>query len=151
MPVDLSPNFSLQELSHSDVALRRGLDNTPNAGEVANLQRLAEDLLEPVRALLGVPLHINSGFRCPSLNQALGGAIGSAHMDGRAADLVPDGMSVQDAFNRLKGSGLPWDQLIFECDSWLHLSIAKAGVDPRQQVLMASGGPGAWKYVQVVG
>ena len=77
MPVDLSPNFSLQELSHSDVALRRGLDNTPNAGEVANLQRLAEDLLEPVRALLGVPLHINSGFRCPSLNQALGGAIGS--------------------------------------------------------------------------
>lgn len=149
--MDLSPNFSLQELSHSDVALRRGLDNTPNAGEVANLQRLAEDLLEPVRALLGVPLHINSGFRCPSLNQALGGAIGSAHMDGRAADLVPEGMSVQDAFYAIKRTDLPFDQLIMECGAWLHLAVPRVGVDPRQQVMTASGGPGAWKYVLVVG
>lgn len=151
MPVDLSPNFSLQELSHSDVALRRGLDNTPNAGEVANLQRLAEDLLEPVRALLGVPLHINSGYRTPGLNQALGGAIGSAHMDGRAADLVPEGVSVQDAFYAIKRTDLPFDQLILECGAWLHLAVPRVGVDPRQQVMTASGGPGAWKYVLVVG
>ena len=149
--MQLSPNFSLEEMSHSDVALRRGLSNVPNAGEVANLQRLAEQLLEPVRALLNAPLHVNSGFRAPALNQAVGGAIGSAHMDGRAADVVPVGMSVEDAFLRLKCSDLPYDQLILECGSWLHLAVPKTGVDPRQQVMAAKGGPGAWKYAQVIG
>ena len=151
MPVQLTDHFSLEELSHSDVAIRRGLDNVPNAGEVANLMRLAETLLEPVRELLGVGLTVNSGFRCPGLNQAVGGAIGSAHMDGRAADVVPVGMTVADAFYRIKRSGLPYDQLIFECGSWLHLAVAKVGADPRQQVLAATGGPGAWKYAQVIG
>ena len=151
MPVQLTDHFSLEELSHSDVAIRRGLDNVPNAGEVANLRRLAETLLEPVRELLGVGLKVNSGFRCPGLNQAVGGAVGSAHMDGRAADVVPVGMTVADAFYRIKRSGLPYDQLILECGSWLHLAVAKVGADPRQQVLTATGGPGAWKYAQVIG
>ena len=148
--MDLSPSFTLDKLTHSDVGLRRGIDNSPNAGEVANLVRLCESLLEPAQALLGVPLVINSGFRCPALNQAIGGATNSAHMDGRAADFIlPCGMSLSDAFKTLRKSSLPYDQIIFECGAWLHLAVAKAGSDPRRQALTASGGPGHWAYMRV--
>lgn len=150
MPVELSQNFSLEQMSRSDTALRRGIDNSPNAGEVANLVRLCESLLEPAQALLGVPLVINSGFRCPALNQAIGGATNSAHMDGRAADFVlPRGMSLKDAFEALRKSSLPYDQVIFECNAWIHLAVAGAGSDPRRQALTASGGPGHWSYMRV--
>lgn len=117
------------------MALRRGLDNTPNAGEIRNLQALAETMLEPIRAMLGVPLHINSGYRSPSVNAAVGGKGNSAHLDGRAADFVPIGMYLRDAFEKIKASDLPFDQLILEYGSWIHVAIARQGVDPRRQVL----------------
>lgn len=144
--MELSQHFSLEELSHSDVALRRGLDNSPNAGEVANLVLLCETLLEPVRWMLGTPLHINSGYRSPSVNQAVGGSKASAHMDGRAADFVPEGMNLELAFDQIRLSGLPYDQVILECGAWIHLAIARSGENPRRQALKASGGPGNWDY-----
>lgn len=139
----LSPHFTIEELTHSDVALRKGLDNTPNAGECDNLARLCDTLLEPARALVG-PLRVNSGYRCPAVNQAVGGATGSAHMDGRAADVVP--ANIHDAFDLLRSSTLPFDQLIFECGSWLHMAIAREGEEPRREVLTATGTPGKWAY-----
>jgi hypothetical protein len=148
--VDFTPHFSLEELSRSDVALRRGWDNTPNAGEQANLRRLCETLLEPVRVMLGVTVQVSSGFRSPMLNQAIGGAAGSAHMDGRAADFVPQGISLQEAFDEIRLSSLPYDQVIIECGAWIHLACAREGENPRRMALKASGHAGAWVYTRVV-
>ena len=147
--MQLSPHFTLEGLSRSDVATRRGMDNTPNAGEADNLQRLCDELLEPAQEVLGVSLTINSGFRSPALNAIVGGSTRSAHMDGRAADLVPEGVDLTVAFNVLRKSTLPYDQIIIECNAWLHLAIARTGVTPRREALKASGGPGAWQYVRV--
>ena len=147
--MDLTPNFSFAELSHSDVALRRGYDNAPNECEAANLKRLAETLLEPARAILGVPMHVNSGFRCPAVNAAVGGAQNSAHMDGRACDFVPVGMDLVAAFTALAHSALPYDQIIIECNAWIHVAVAKVGADPRRMAMVAGGGPGKWFYRRV--
>ncbi len=148
---NLTPHFTLEELTRSDVALRKGIPNAPNAAQIANLERLAETLLEPLRWALGVPLKVNSGYRCPDLNAAVGGATNSAHMDGRAADLVPVDMPLLEAFKEIVRSGLPFDQLIIECGAWLHVAVAREGEQPRQEALTASGGPGHWKYERWVG
>lgn len=136
MAVQLTEHFSLVELSRSEAALRRGIENVPNAGEIDNLRRLCESILEPIRALLNVPMHVNSGFRCPAVNLAVGGKGNSAHLDGRACDFVPVGMSLDHAMGLIRASGLPFDQLILEYGAWIHISIARAGVDPRGQVLV---------------
>jgi zinc D-Ala-D-Ala carboxypeptidase len=70
--VNLTTHFTLEELTHSDVALQRGIDNTPSPEIVANLQTLAEGL-EKLRSLLGTPILINSGYRCLDLNRLIGG------------------------------------------------------------------------------
>ena len=148
--MELTQSFTLDKMSHSDVALRRGIENVPNAGEVANLVRLCESLLEPAQTLLGVPIIVNSGYRSPALNQAIGGATSSAHMDGRACDFkLPKGMDLQEAFDQLRRSNLPYDQIIFECGAWIHMAISKSGVDPRRQALTATGTPGHWSYARV--
>lgn len=148
--MNLSQHFSLEELVRSEAAVRRGLDNTPNAGERMNLVRLCDAVLEPSRELLGVPFHINSGFRTPAVNAAVGStATNSAHMDGRAADFYPVGMDIKVAFGKLAVSGIPFDQLILECGSWVHIAVARVGMEPRLEVLKASGVPGAWIYEKV--
>lgn len=147
--MQISSHFSLDELTHSDVAARKGLDNAPNAGEISNLVRLAEHLLEPIRDLLNVPLRVNSGFRSPIVNSLVGGATGSAHMDGRACDFVPVGMDLSQAFDAIRRSNLPYDQLILECNAWIHVAVARVGADPRRQALLATGTPGRWSYQRV--
>ena len=144
----LSPNFALDEMLRSQTALRLGLANTPSDAQVDNLKRLCMTLLEPVRSLLGCPLHVDSGYRSPIVNAAVGGSVDSAHMDGRAADVIPIGVSLQDAFDAIqRNTALPWDQLIGECGpAWLHLAVAKDGSVPRRQVLTCSGIPGHWTY-----
>jgi zinc D-Ala-D-Ala carboxypeptidase len=147
MTTQLSPHFTLEELTYSQVAARRGLDNAPHTSDLANLARLCETLLEPARLILGVPVHVDSGFRSPAVNGAVGGAPGSAHLVGRAADLLPIGMSVHEAFDALRSDALPFDQLIFECQAWIHIAIAADGQEPRRQVLIASGYAGHWTYL----
>lgn len=143
----LSEHFTLEELTRTST----GLPNEPEAHQGEYLVILCETLLEPARALLGVPLDINSGFRTPAVNKAVGGAgtkpgqKPSAHMDGRAADVVPIGMDIDLAFDRLRHSDLPFDQLITEVkvrqdgtiSRWLHMAIAPLGTAPRRQVLAA--------------
>lgn len=143
---NLSTHFTLEELTFSQVALRTGLDNTPTPANIENLTRLCEQLLEPARTILGVPLHIDSGFRSDLVNSAIGGAMDSAHLDGRAADVIPIGMPVLDAFHALRADSLPFDQIIFECATWIHLAIAPPGAIPRREALLASGHAGAWHY-----
>jgi len=142
-------HFPLEELTFSQVALRKGLPNVPNMEQIANLTRLRDTLLEPGRLLIPVPWHVDSGFRSPEVNAAVGGAQNSAHMEGRAADVIPKGVMLREAFDLLRHSALPYDQIIFECEAWIHLAIAREGQEPRRQALLAQGKPGDWHYYPV--
>lgn len=119
--VKLSPHFSLKELLVSSTATRLGLANVPTPEHVAELRRLAVDVLEPVRAMLGhTPLRITSGYRSPEVNRALAGAgydpsSTSDHLLGRAADFEPIGRDARAAYEviRARIGELPIDQLIY--------------------------------------
>ena len=139
--MDLSPHFTLAELTRTDT----GLPNVPNAEERANLARLAAELLEPLRAMAGCPLRINSGYRSAAVNAKVGGVPASAHRDGRAADLRPVEGTCGELFERARRSGLPFDQLILE-PTWLHIAIARDGQEPRRQVLVAHREGGRMRY-----
>ena len=146
MTAQLSPHFSLEELTFSQAALRKGIDNTPSAPDVDNLRRLCTTVLEPLRDLLAVPLHVDSGYRSAILNTLVGGAVTSAHMEGRAADIVPIGMSIHDAFAKIHAANLPTDQTITECNAWIHVAIADEGQPTRRLFMTATGTPGHWVY-----
>ena len=143
----LSPNFTLEELSFSEIAARRGYDNTPNSVQVANLTRLCVTLLEPARKILGVPIRVNRGFRSPQVNLIVGStAKHSAHLDGRAADIVPVGIELRRAFDALRTNLTGWDTIILECNAWIHLAVPNALDKPRGEAMLASGTPGNWTY-----
>ena len=108
--MELTPHFSLEELTRTDT----GLPNVPNAEERANLARLAAELLEPLRAMAGCPLLVNSGYRSAAVNARVGGVPTSAHRDGRAADLRRAEGTCGELFERARRSGLPFDQIILE-------------------------------------
>jgi zinc D-Ala-D-Ala carboxypeptidase len=102
----------------------------------AESRRFAVLVFELVRAEVGVPLHINSGYRCPTLNNRVGGVPTSRHQFGLAADVVPVGLSLDLAMRRIS-SGLragrlrQLDKAIIECGSWIHIQGSHAGVPPR--------------------
>ena len=124
----MTPHFSLAELTHTD---HRSLNNTPNAGELANLQRLAE-FLEVVKTTLGgKPVMINSAFRSKAVNDAVGSKDTSQHRLGLAADFRVPGMSPDAVVRALLA--LPYDQIIREYDAWTHISISDK---PRRQALI---------------
>jgi len=150
--MNLSEHFTLEELVFSEVALRKGLDNVPSMTQTVCLGNLCHSLLEPARALLGVPLRIHSGYRSPAVNEAVGGAVTSAHIDGRAADFVPIDLPLLNAFHALRTSPLPYDQIIQECgpSGWIHMAVALPGNSPRREALTATGRPGAWRYERVL-
>lgn len=123
----MTPNFSIHELTKSQTAKRLGIDNTPNATDMENLQRLAINVLQPAREVLGMPLQITSGYRSPELNKAVGGAINSSHMRGEAADMVCANNA--KLFHFIKNN-LMFDQLIWEKGNnqqpaWVHVSFSK--------------------------
>ena len=114
------------DLTASEIALRRGLDNTPNEEQKANLA-LLEASLERIQAIIG-PLHINSAFRSPKVNFAVGGSASSAHLEGYAADFTcPSFGTPLEICKRLEIANIPFDQLIQE-GTWVHWSI-----DPRSR------------------
>lgn len=139
--MNLSPHFTLDELTHSDIASRRGLDNTPNAQETANLKRLA-NFLEAVRTIIGKPIFINSGFRSKAVNDAVGSKDSSQHRQGCAADIRVSGMTPREVCQKLIASGLAYDQLIEEFSTpqgggWTHISVPTYEIDkPRRQALI---------------
>lgn len=141
----LTPNFTLEEMTHSELAVRRGIENKPPADVLPRLIRTAQ-LLEQVRAMLGVPLIINSGYRCPEVNRAVGGSAVSAHCEGRAADFIaPTYGTPEDVARRIARSNLSFDQLIFE-GTWVHIAIPREGETPRLNLLTAhfNGGPATY-------
>ena len=126
----MTPHFSLAELTHTD---HRSLDNTPNAAELANLQRLAE-FLETVKTTLGgKPIMINSAFRSKAVNDAVGSKDTSHHRLGLAADFRVPGMIPDAVVRTIIAANLPFDQIIREFDAWTHISISDK---PRRQALI---------------
>jgi hypothetical protein len=143
----LTDHFSLAELTQSETAARRQIDNTPSPAVVENLTRTAQTL-EQVRTLLGArPILVSSGYRSPAVNTAVGGAANSAHMTGLAADFICLGFgSPLEICRKIAASNIPFDQLIQE-GTWVHIGLAPAAQKPRQQVLTANFGPGTTTYV----
>ena len=126
----MTPHFTLAELTHTD---HRKLDNTPNATELANLQRLAE-FLETVKTTLGgKPVMINSAFRSKAVNDAVGSRDTSQHRQGLACDFKVPGMAPDAVVRTIIAAKLPFDQIIREFDAWTHISIADK---PRHQALI---------------
>ena len=135
--MNLTPNFTLDELTASESAERNGWDNSPNDAELENLKRLA-DFLEQVKFVLGgKPVMINSAFRSKKVNDSVGSKDTSQHRIGCAADIRVPGMTPDQVVKAIIASGIGYDQVIREFDRWTHISISN-GVDisPRKQALI---------------
>jgi zinc D-Ala-D-Ala carboxypeptidase len=138
MATQLSPNFTLEELIHSDYALRHNIVNSTNDPSIlAALAALSTNVLEPIRAQFG-PFFPTSGYRCPPLNSAIGGAANSQHMKGQAADIVIPTVTRYDLALWLQ-QNLDFDQLILELytpgqrnSGWVHCSFVEGGSNRKQ-------------------
>ena len=135
--MQLSPNFTLEELTRSDAAARNGWDNTPNDQETENLKRLAALLQDVKTAVGGKPVMINSGFRSKQVNDAVGSKDTSQHRLGCAADIRVPGMKPREVVEACIAANVPFDQIILEFDSWTHISVPNtADTNPRGQKLI---------------
>lgn len=142
--MQLTDHFTLEELTFSQTATRKGIDNEPSEEVKRNLKTLAEGL-ERVRAILLYPLHVSSGYRSFHLNKAIGGSITSAHMDGYAADFTSPAFGNPEAIVRtLYRHGIKCDQCIME-GTWVHISFAPA---MRNQFLTATFKNGVASYYE---
>ena len=133
----LTDNFTLNELVYSVTAEANKIDNRPNVKVIANLQKLCENVLQPLRDYLGCPVIVTSGFRCAELNKKIGGKPNSHHLMGYAADFVVPQRNLKDVFKWMK-SNLPYDQLLFEYNSsgdrWIHVSYVKDSLNRRMAI-----------------
>lgn len=129
--------FSMNELTASSTAVRKGIDNTPDASVKANLTALVANVLDPLREAYGKPIFVSSGYRCAKLNRAVGGVARSQHLSGMAADIQSVGKSKAEhkkLFELVQRLNLPYDQLIDEYDyKWVHVSYNAKG--NRRQIL----------------
>ncbi len=138
--MNLSRNFSLQELIKSDTAIRKGIDNNPNADQVEKLKRLCENILQPVRDHFG-RVKITSGYRSPELCVAIGSSVNSQHAKAEAADFEVIGVDNAEVADWVYTNCRP-DQLILEFytpgepnSGWIHASWVE--FNPRAQYLRA--------------
>ena len=132
-----SPNFSMDELTHSDTAARHGIDNTPNDNQKENLYKLAMEM-EDVRELLNnKPIYVSSGYRSLALNELLGSKKTSSHIKGLAVDFTCRQFGTpNEIVFALINSDIPYDQAIVEFDKWTHLSFCEDEETPRRQALI---------------
>lgn len=137
----LSSHFSLEELTRSDYAKRKGIDNTPDAEVQSNLEVLANGL-ERVRDVLGHPILVSSGFRSLKVNTGIGSKPTSAHVKGLAADFTCPGYGTPHEIMialMLARDDIKFDQCILEFDDWVHVSFPEVDSRPRMQVLSFDG------------
>ncbi|WP_069943377.1 D-Ala-D-Ala carboxypeptidase family metallohydrolase [Pseudomonas putida] len=120
----ITPHFTFDEMTVSQLAARDGFDNTPPPEARANLLLLC-CALEQVRALFDAPIIVSSGYRSEKVNRLIGGAVSSQHVQGLAADFTVVEVSPRETVRRISESGVPFDQLILEFDKWVHLSVAR--------------------------
>ena len=142
--MQLSKHFKLEEFTKSMTATRKGIDNTPGAGEIKNLENLCYEILEPLRAKFDKPITITSGYRSPQLSEAIGSKSTSQHCKGMASDIEIFGIpNIQTAY--WIQANCDFDQLILEfynpddpAGGWVHVSYKEKGSN-RKQVLTYDG------------
>ena len=152
--MNLSRNFTLSELTKSDTAIRKGLNNNPNAEQIEKLKALCENILQPVRDHFG-RVKITSGFRSVDLCMAIGSSARSQHAKAEAADFECPGVDNAELADWIHRE-LPYDQLILEFytpgepnSGWIHCSwIAD---QPRASYLWAYKSEGKTKYKPIIG
>ena len=126
--MNLTPNFTLEELTKSETALRKNMPNIPTEADIANMKLLAEKVLQPLRDHYRVGIKVNSGYRSPDVNAAVGGSRTSDHCKGQAADIEIAGVANAVLAQYIKDS-LQYTQLILEFytpgvpdSGWVHVS-----------------------------
>ena len=134
--MNLTEHFTVEELSASDTAARKGIDNTVPLDLLPNLRYLSR-ILEGIRLAIKHPVRVNSGYRCPDLNEAVGGSRGSAHMKALAADIIAPGFGSPLELCKAVAvlDDVPYDQIIYEFGAWCHVGLVQAGDTPRKQLL----------------
>ena len=148
----LSNNFTLSELTKSQTATRKGIDNSPDEEQLANLVALCENVLQPIRDHFGKPVRISSGLRVLELNTAIGSSSTSDHVKGLAADIEVPGIDNFVLSQWIVDSGIAFRQLILEFytagipdSGWVHVSYSLA--DNKKQVLTAAKQQGKTVYL----
>jgi hypothetical protein len=130
--------FTINELVASDTAKKFGIDNTPSEEVKGHLKELIDKLLNPIRNAWGGPIIVNSGYRCPKLNEKVGGVKTSAHLSGYAADLIPGNGQrakfIRFVQNYLKTNNLQFDQCIDEYGRWCHVGLKNSLGLQRKQI-----------------
>ena len=152
--MNLSRNFTLSEVIKSDTAIRRGIDNNPNADQIEKLKTLCEKILQPVRDHFG-RVKVTSCFRSPELCVAIGSSLSSQHSKAEAADFEVIGVDNCELADWIRRE-LDWDQLILEFytpgepnSGWIHCSFTEG--TPRKQFLHAFREDGKTKYKPIIG
>ena len=150
----LTENFSLNELTKSQTAERKGINNTPSTEHQENLKRLCESILQRIRDHFGQVVSVSSGYRSPELCVAIGSSTKSQHARGEAADFEIFGVSNKELADYIN-ENLTYDQLILEYwkesdpnSGWVHCSFTLNG--NRKQYLRAYKENGATKYESMV-
>jgi zinc D-Ala-D-Ala carboxypeptidase len=146
-PEMLSAHFSRASFEHSGTAVDHGIANVMDADQLAAAKTLCATILEPLRALIGRPIMLTSGFRCLQVNRLVGSSDLGQHPKGQAAD-INDGHSRYELAQTIAKSRLPFDQLILEgyhegdpLSGWVHVSHNPAGPQ-RGQILTIPTGHG---------
>lgn len=149
--MNLTNNFSLTEMVKSETALRHGMDNTPGEVEIGNLRLLCEKVLQPVRDHYGKGVKVNSGFRHPEVNAAVGGSKTSDHCKGQAADIEIPGVANAELAQWIT-QNLDYTQVILEFytpgipdSGWVHVSYDPANL--KKQALTATKQAGKTVYL----
>lgn len=129
--------FTISELCKSDTAIEKGIDNTPSSEVVEKLNMLIDNVLDPLREWYGKPIYISSGYRCPELNKAVGGAPNSFHTMGWACDIdMGDKDDNQPIFDYIKDN-LPFVELGWEGNGrWVHVAYIR-GREHEKEVFYA--------------
>ena len=150
----ISKHISYKEGVYSITATRRGIDNTPNNDQLLKMVSVAEEVFEPLRAYVGGPIKINSFFRCPELNTAIGGSSKSQHCKGQAIDIDDTfgRMTNAEMYNFIKDN-LEFDQIIWEFGDdnnpdWVHVSYVSPK-DNRNRCLKAYRENDKTKYMVI--
>ena len=150
----ISKHISYKEGVYSTTATRRGISNVPNDEQLTNMELVADEVFEPLRAYVNGPIKINSFFRCPELNTTIGGSKTSQHCKGQAMD-------IDDTFGKMTNAemyhwikeNLDFDQMIWEFGdddnpNWIHVSYVSAEKN-RNKCLKAYKEKGRTKYMVI--
>ena len=154
--MNLSNNFTLNELTKSQTATRKGINNEPATEHVENLIHLAKTILQPVREHFGKPVMISSGYRSPELCEAIGSSAKSQHAKGEAADFEIPGIDNKELATWIVAN-TEFDQLILEFyiendpnSGWVHCSVKTPPEEGRKQILQAKKIEGKTVYEPIL-